>query len=292
MDINRIRYFCAISECGSLAKASQILGISPAALSKSMTQLMQETGLELFIPQGRGIALTNEGIRFAQRARELIGQFDGLVAFAKGPESDLNVVRIGSFEVFTTYLMGDIAQELGPNYQLHIHELGPNKIEKALLGQTIDFGLTYIPIATNQIEHLEIGKAQSGVYGRKSVFKNTPINSMPFIIPLEPLQGIPNKAQGLDGWQPSFGNRRIAFRVALMETALELARQGLGVAYLPDFVVKLHNRYVTEEYQLDLIKRMPKAESHHPVYLVKHTSSKENLIMKKVSKVLRRHLLS
>lgn len=36
MDFDRLRYFCAIAETGSLRRAAELLRLSPPALSKAM----------------------------------------------------------------------------------------------------------------------------------------------------------------------------------------------------------------------------------------------------------------
>jgi len=73
MDITKIRYFSVVAEAGSLRKAAELLQISPPALSRAISQLEQELEMELFIPSGRGIAITDQGRRFHRRAVRLLG---------------------------------------------------------------------------------------------------------------------------------------------------------------------------------------------------------------------------
>ena len=72
MDTHRLRYFCTIAETGSLTKASEILGISHSGLSKAITALEDETNLQLFRPQGRGLEITKDGKWFYQKAQEIL----------------------------------------------------------------------------------------------------------------------------------------------------------------------------------------------------------------------------
>jgi DNA-binding transcriptional LysR family regulator len=290
MDMNRVRYFCTIAQAGSLVKAAQTLGISSAALSKSVRLLEEELGLDLILPAGRGIIISQEGLRFARKGQELLLEVDKLAAFAAGTLKHNNLLRIGSFEVFTTYLMGEIYQELEGSYELTVHELIPGKIEEALLDGRIDMGLTYQPILHSELDHLPIGKVKMCVFGLKKNFADRTLEELPFAVPVEPLYGVPSKAQGLDGWLPDFGPRQISFKVTLMETALELARRGFAVAYLPSFVVDIHNSYVTAEHKLTEVYRLPRGQKTSPVYLVKRKGEVESAGMKKVARVLRRKL--
>lgn len=290
MDMNRVRYFCTIAQVGSLALASVALGITPAALSKAVRLLEEELGLDLILPSGRGIVITQEGQRFATKARDLLVEVDKLSSFASGTLKNQNQMRFGSFEVFTTYLLGEIYQELEEGYELTIHELIPGKIEEALLDGRIDVGLTYQPILHQDLDHLEIGKVKMGVFGLKKQFAGKSLDELPFAVPVEPLQGVPTKAQGLDGWQPSFGHRKISFKVTLMESALELCRRGFAVSYLPSFVVDIHNSYVTNDHKLTEVYKTSKGQKTAPVYLVKRKGDSESVGMKKLARVVRRKL--
>lgn len=291
MDTNRLNYFCTIAQTGSLAKASDFLGISPAALSKAMKILEEEVGFQLLQPSGRGIVITKEGERFAEKGQKILDELGQLSQYAKGVISNSDQIRLGSFEVFTTYLIGEIYNELSSSHDLIVHELGPGKIEEALLERKIDVGLSYIAIPHKDLDHLQIGKAKMGVFGLKDTFSKTPMSDLPFVIPVEPLVGAPTKAQGSDGWQPSYGPRTVRFKVSMMESALELIRRGVAVAYLPSFVVDLHNVYTLPKYKIEEITFPEHSTRYSPVYLIKRKDEKETALMKKLAKALRKNLM-
>jgi LysR family transcriptional regulator, salicylic acid-responsive activator of bsdBCD len=69
METNRLKQFCVIVETGSIVKASQLLHITHSALSKSMRCLQEEIGFSLLRRQGRGLALTEDGLHIYQRAK-------------------------------------------------------------------------------------------------------------------------------------------------------------------------------------------------------------------------------
>ena len=291
MDTNRLNYFCTIAQTGSLAKASDFLGISPAALSKAMKILEEEVGFQLIQPSGRGIVITQEGERFAEKGQKILDELGQLSQYAKGILSNSAQIKLGSFEVFTTYLIGEIYKELSDTHDLVVHELGPGKIEEALLERKIDVGLSYIAIPHKDLDHLQLGKVRMGVFGLKDHFSKIPMSDLPFVIPVEPLSGAPTKAQGTDGWQPSYGPRTVRFKVSMMESALELVRRGLSVAYLPSFVVDLHNQYVLPKYKIEEIKFPEDSDRYSPVYLIKRKDEKESALMKKLAKAIRKNLL-
>ena len=63
METNRLKQFCTVKETGNLRKAANLLGISHSGLSKSMKALEEELGFPLFQSNGRGIVVTDEGLK-------------------------------------------------------------------------------------------------------------------------------------------------------------------------------------------------------------------------------------
>lgn len=290
MDTNRLHYFCVVAQTGSLARAAELLHLSPAALSKSMKILENEIGLELMRPAGRGIIITPEGVRLAEKGLLLLQELTQLPQYAKGAQAKGIQLRIGTFEVFSTYLLGEIYAEFSDPHDLILHELSPGKIEQALIDMRIDVGLSYMAIPHKDLDHLELGKVRMGVYSATDAFPDMAIPDLPFVIPVEPLSGAPTRAQGLDGWQPSYGPRNVRYKVTLMESALELVRRGVAVAYLPNFVVEIHNKYVLPKYKIMEIDLPTRSIRSSPVYLIKRKDEKETGLMNKLAKVVRKSI--
>ena len=279
MDFQRLRYFLVVSETSNLRRAADLLRISPPALSKAMKLLQEEIGERLFIEEGRGILITEYGRRLADRARPLVDSFDRL-SVPESPESP--PVRLGTFEVFSTYFLSEILESL-QGLPISLHELVPGQIERALQDRQIDLGITYLPIPTAGVDHVRVGKVEMDVYGVKGAPSN-----LPFVIPITPISGTPTKVQGLDGWPDNELKRDVRYHVTLMESALELCRRGLAVSYLPSFVVRLHNEVTQDKFHLKATGRKPlPKERTQEVYLVKRKSDLEDLTAKRVARALR-----
>jgi hypothetical protein len=67
-----------------------------------------------------------------------------------------------------------------------------------------------------------------------------------------PIPGSPTKMNGLDGWPDEKILRKIKYKVTMMESTLELCRQGKACAYLPQFIIQMHNE--TVKYSLELVE--------------------------------------
>ena len=285
MNIDRVRYFHVFASTGSLVRASQVLNISQPALSKALRLLENETGLTLVATEGRGLRLTEAGQAFCRESEPLLRQWLNLGTKLKSAVES-TPTRIGSFEVFTTHFI----QLLLRNVELaalELHELGPGQLEEAIASGRVDLGITYVPIPNAGVEFIEAGRIRMSVFGSKK-FKTVPWQQMPFAIPLNPPTGTPSKVMGLDGWPDHKHARLIRYRVTMMESALELCRQGLAVAYLPDFIVGLHNQNLLADFRLqELDSPMPNKERTQTVFLIQRKNAPETPLHRQIAKTLR-----
>lgn len=286
MDIDRIRYFQIFCESGSLVKASEILHISQPALSKALRQLEHEVGAKLLEPDGRGLRLTEAGRLLRQETAPLLDKWLSVPARIKGA-GGAEPTRIGSFEVFTTYFLGHLSNFLELD-RLEVHEFMPGALEDAIAGGQVDVGITYVPIPKAGVEFVEVTKVKMGVFGLAKAFKDMPFENLPFVAPLHPASGTPSKVIGLDGWPDHRFAREIRFRVTMMESAMELCRRGLAVAYLPEFVVHLHNEYLKTEHRLSEFESpVPHKERGQSVFLVRPQNAGEGKLQRLIAKALR-----
>ncbi len=291
MNLDRLRYFLALAETGNMRKAGEILHVSAPALSKSLKALEGELGTELFRREGRGLALTPEGTKLAQKAGEIL---KGLAALERelreGAQED-RPLKFGSFEVFSTYFLGELAQEEFKGLPLEMHELGPGRLEEGLLNGQVDFALTYLPIPKAGLKFLKIGEVSMGAFAASTELGRLPFEEWPFAVPLADAGTVPTKAHGLDGWPDDKVPRKVVYKVAMMESAMELCRRGLAVAYLPRFVASLHNRNAGPKarlQELPLPRKFP--ANKQAAYLAIRQQDAEGPVAKKLARALRRVL--
>jgi DNA-binding transcriptional LysR family regulator len=285
MDINRVRYFCVVANCGSLIKASEILRISQPALSKAVRVLEEEVGLPLLEREGRGLRLTEAGKKFRASAEPILNEWLAIPSLLKGQARE-TILRIGSFEVFTTYFVGHLLKQITlPEFELH--EFTPGRLEDAICDGLIDVGITYHPISRRNVNFTEVTKIRMGIFGNEAFLK-IPFSELPFVIPNDLVQGTPSKVMGLDGWPDHKFPRRTAFKVTMMESALELCRRGKAVAYLPEFVVGLQNEEVKNKFELkELDCPIPKKDRLQSVFIVQESSKDETPFIRAVARALR-----
>ena len=78
MDIKQLRTFLAVADARSFFKAADDMYISRQAISKTVMQLEEELGVELFARSQKGAMMTPAGIFFYPRAATLVAEFDKL----------------------------------------------------------------------------------------------------------------------------------------------------------------------------------------------------------------------
>jgi DNA-binding transcriptional LysR family regulator len=287
METERLKQFRTIVDAGGLLKASEILGISGGGLSKSMKVLEEELNYPLFAQRGRGLELTERGRALYEKLPAVLSRLDELL-FSEGVLSaDADTIRIASFEVFTTYFLADVVAKGLTQERVEIREAGPGQMETLVAEGAADIGITYLPIPHARVEFVKAGRSRMAIYGLKKWAK-TPAEKRPFAIPIAPLQGAPSGVRGLDGWPEHLFERHVRFRVDLMESALQLARAGEAVAFVPEFVVRLMNQKASDDSKLS---ELPLPVGIPPVYrdvfLIQRKGAAETASFRKIAKAIR-----
>lgn len=290
MNIRRLEYFLTIAQTGNLRQASEILHLTPPALSKAMRLLEEELNLKLWAADGRRIILTDTGKALLKKAPHLINEIKSLKEELNTQSDKMKTIRIGTFEVFSTYFLTFLKTLHWQERSLELHELLPGEIEKYILEGSIDVGITYMPIPSPQLDFVKVTSIELGVFAKKGALKGISQQDLPYVVPVAPLQGVPTTVRGLDGWPEDAFERKVTHRVTLMESALELCRQGLVAGYFPSFVVCEHNKRMSEEFHLERRRAPALADCKvrkADVFLVKRKSTDEDEIFRQLAKAIK-----
>ena len=288
METDRLRQFKTVVDAGGILKASELLGITGGGLSKSIKTLELELGYGLFLQKGRGLELTEEGQELYKRLDQFLEALESLTDFKASPLEEIEKpFRFATFEVFSTYFLANFIKTEIPYQACEILEAIPGRMEQLTAQGRAHIALTYEPIPTPGVEFLKASTISMGLYG-KSSFAKYAAEDLPFIIPIQNIEGTPSGVKGLDGWPDHLFQRKIKYRVEMMETALQLASQGLGVVFIPDFVADFFNSQVKSNSQLTCLKPPGGFKKvKRPVFIIKKSNSEEDALIKKLAKYLR-----
>jgi len=281
MDTNLIFQFRAVIESATIARAAEVLHMTPGALSRAIKRLEGELGTVLFLPSGRNIVATDSARSFYRSSEEIIRSIQVAKESVSGRSLMEKKVRLSTFEVFSTHFISwAIAHDVAVQ-PTTVFERTPGAIEASILGGDADCGITYIPDLHPELDHIRIGEMEFGVY-RSPHGKN---QDLPFAVPITELGTNVIQAKSLDGW-PIGKQREIRFKFEMLETALDLATRGKCRICCPKFIVKLENERLKASYSLIEERqdfRLPKFK----VYMIKRKSEAESKFFKNLARSVR-----
>lgn len=97
LNYHHLHYFWAVAKQGNLTRAAAQLRVSQSALSTQIKQLEQQLGHDLFLRQGRSLALTEAGRMAFEFAERIFATGSELVATLRdGTRRERQALRIGA----------------------------------------------------------------------------------------------------------------------------------------------------------------------------------------------------
>src|SRR6476646_5850206 len=146
MELRHLRYFLAVAEALNFTKASARLRVAQPALSRQMTDLEDEIGVDLLKRSPRGVTLTAEGQLFLEEARDILKRTDESVkkvrALARGEYGELHVgyAPTPTLEILPPALAA--FQKAVPGVQVLLHDMSGDEIIDGLRQGTIHLAIT------------------------------------------------------------------------------------------------------------------------------------------------------
>ncbi len=101
-EVEAIRTFLTVAEQSSFSAAARLLGLTPASVTRTVSGLEEQLGVQLLLRTTRKVSLTSAGAAYAARVAPLV---DGL-ARATEETRDLHKVTAGSIRVSAPMSLG------------------------------------------------------------------------------------------------------------------------------------------------------------------------------------------
>jgi DNA-binding transcriptional LysR family regulator len=243
-----MRVFQKVIDEGSFAAAARVLDMSPAGVTRLVTDLEQHLGTRLIQRTTRKLALTEAGQAYLLRVRSILSEVDDAEAAAGQSASELQgVVHVLATPLFANYFLATqmtrwLAQYPNVAIHLHVDPFPQNRVEEfdvtfMVVNEGFDANVVARPIAKT-----EYVLCASPDYLRR---KGTPL--------------LPQDLQGHQylrfPWQASSGHAargmrlsrldgsqedvevamRVVFQAESYETLFAAAIAGAGIGALPKF---------------------------------------------------------
>lgn len=265
VDFNQIRTLLLVSEQGSLAAAARELNISPAAVSKQLSRLEEELGLQLLIRSTRHLELTEIGTNYCEQCRRILEEVEAaesLISNMKtAPHGVLNIVSGRYFA--SAYIVPHLKEFLAkyPEIQLNL-ELSERIPDMNV--ESIDVLIGMSVSAAGECIQRRILTTRYVYCASKSYIKH-------FGEPKKPLDLTKHRYITHSMRKPDdkliFSNKETVsitpfLRVNDAETMVRLAQEGLGI-------IKLHHYMVDDLLEQGQLKELLKnyVEPEIPIYV-------------------------
>ena len=157
MELNVLKTFITAAEFGHFRKAAERLYISQPSVTVHIKQLEKELGVLLFEREGKKIKLTEAGRFYLKHAQRLLDVYEegitNLQSFHQGYTTKLQIAispliadNVLPF-VLKQYL------ENHPQVEISVEIIESENIEKAVLNEHVDIGLSCLPCFSPELEH-------------------------------------------------------------------------------------------------------------------------------------------
>ena len=237
--------FARVSELRSFTAAAESLGLSKATVSKAVTRLETRLGAQLFHRTSRRLSLTATGQALAGRAGALLSDAqDAENAAREAAGSPKGLVRVAAPMSFGMAHIGPALPDLlaaCPELTVELH-LGDETVD--LVEQGFDIALRIAALPDSSLRARKLADVPRGIFGAPSYFARKGRPATPADLGAHACLGYSNQKGG--EWRLTGPGGETAavrtgggpLRANNGEALLPALRAGLGLALLPDFIVR------------------------------------------------------
>lgn len=269
MDIKNLNTFVQVAELLSFTQAADKLGYSQSTVSFQIRQLETELGVSLFDRINHTIALTDKGREMLQYAHDIIKLTEDMGKVASGAQQIGGLVRIAIAESLCNWLLSERFAALHTDYpgitlkiiaadtEEMFRLLGRNEADLVFTLDNHIYHRDYVLVDEEQLKVNFVAVAGSPLCGKRLRAKD--LVNEPFLLTERGMS-----YRRLMEEQLAKQNLEVTPILESGSTDLlcRLAAQGMGVAYLPDYVTEAavkegRLQYLTvEDVEIEIWKQM------------------------------------
>jgi LysR family transcriptional regulator, hydrogen peroxide-inducible genes activator len=160
MEVQQLRYVCAIAETGNFSRAAERCQITQPSLSQQVLKLEEDLGVKLFDRLGRSVRITEAGRAFIPHARAILEQLEAARSSVAEKNADLHgSVAVGVIPTVAPYLMPSYTAAFAKKYpdaKLRIVEEMTSVLVDGLRELSIDVAILALPLRHKDLEMFPI----------------------------------------------------------------------------------------------------------------------------------------
>lgn len=242
LKLDGVATFVAIAEAGSISEAARRLRLAKSVVSERLAELERSLGSALLHRTTRGLALTEDGTAFLERAARIVREVEEATAELAERRGTLSgPLRLAAPVTFSRMHLGPalypfLAQH--PRIELTL-ELDDRRVDAAAEGY--DAVVRHGPLADTRLVAWRLAPSRRILVAAPSYLSRHGVPAS--IGELERHQGIFYTNRGVGDWRfpgPEGGTivrAQVGLRVNNGDMMRDAAVAGLGIALLPTFVV-------------------------------------------------------
>jgi DNA-binding transcriptional LysR family regulator len=143
--LKQVRAFLAVAQHGSFTRAAQVLHLSQPALTVQIRELERMIGFLLFERTTRSINLTASGRELAQDFRQILSDFDLVLARASVlATKERTVLKVACIPSLAGTILTDVIalfRKAHPDVEVRVRDLGWSAVQEAVRGGEVCIGI-------------------------------------------------------------------------------------------------------------------------------------------------------
>ena len=156
MEVNQLRYVCAIADTGNFSRAAERCHIAQPSLSQQVLKLEEDLGAKLFDRLGRSVRLTEAGRAFVQHARTILEQMEQARSSVANKNAGFRgSVAVGVIPTVAPYLMPRYTAAFTkkfPDAKLRVIEDTTSVLIEGLRDLSLDVAILALPLRHKELE--------------------------------------------------------------------------------------------------------------------------------------------
>jgi LysR family transcriptional regulator, hydrogen peroxide-inducible genes activator len=256
MELQQLRYFCAIADTGSFTRAAQQTHVSQPSLSQQIRKLEDELGARLLDRLGRTVQLTELGRSFLPRARAVLRDLEAARSDVVERKTSISgPISVGVIPTIAPYFLPPILAAFSRKYPearvTIAEEITPLLLERLRAG-TMDVAIVALPLQARRhdfqtfplmVEKLYAVLPKHHALGKRRAVSLEELQDDPFLLLRD---GHCFRETAVAACKRARLNPRIIFESGQFSSILSMVSAGLGVSIVPAMAVEKRSgcRYV------------------------------------------------
>ncbi|CAM3538304.1 LysR family transcriptional regulator [Kibdelosporangium persicum] len=267
MERRQLEYFVAIVEQGGFTHAARALRVAQPSLSRAITKLEHELGVELFHRVGRNVVLSSAGEMLADRARLVLRDLDAMRAAARSiGEGAVGRVDVAATSSSALEPVTSIIAELREHHPGVVVSTSSALSAAEVIAMVVQ-GRCEVGVCGNAERPTGRGLVAHHLRDEEFLLVVPPgaiVSSGPAVSP-DQLRGmrfvVTKPATAVralfDRLAATIGDMAIAAEVGDRSVVLPMVLKGIGAGLMPDGWADLARRAGAEVYRFDPAERLP-----------------------------------